>query len=761
MPEEDRVKSEETRADGAGTELAGLIDAAWRSNEHLQSSPLGQAQASDTTGGFLPEFQICFDGLSSETQKSLDYARRNQHIDSVPEGASLYNICRAHLQGKGEKSSPAAIWTEVKRIAGLNKIDNPDLIVAGEKLKLEDELSLRSFEQKLRSQEPGAKPAFPPIQIDGRKAAVDPYDMHQGPKDKGSTDKEAETRKHPETSKEPEAGKDPQIEKIDSKYPFNVAALKVSCRYDQVFLEAKQIFQEKQSAGKAPGTAQLFEQARAAAVPGQRYFQASVPYWASKDGSQALGENYMWDQNGKLISQNYWRRGGGDQLGHGKTVTVYHNIEGVNAGGSDIGWINQSTNEKTIAGGGNPPIDMHGRSLSSGSSRGCEAHPSSKDYPNWLNFRDKMHHAILDNQKRGLRPMASLHVGTEYAVRSSLEDKLDKFHLSEPKLVPLPRPGGDESIKPPGRTEPVNQRDTRSWSESQKKIVSAAEAAMHEKMWRYAGWSDDSVDGGNLGCAASISGILRLAGYNGSLSAGANELGRLLQKEGSFSRVFQKEDLRAGRLRVGDIRPGDIIVWQPGEGGHGHIGTVIPGDPPGVRDLDYMKKNRELQVKSNSQSLKEIARDELKRRHEKFDSAALASEVERLAVLNNLNPKDRLRKTQNLKIYDEKFIADYEARLPERALSASATDGLDFIHNSSGKRMTVRDTLESRLKDDRHWYLLRPAEALPAVAAVEQPRIKDYVLAQKLDSRFSQISTAMKEREKQMTWLAAANKLSF
>ena len=206
------------------------------------------------------------------------------------------------------------------------------------------------------------------------------------------------------------------MEKIESEYPFKMDLLKPNNQYDEMFLQGREDFQRRQTCGEAPSREQLFAQAKAAAVPGQRFFEASVPYWVSSDKQQAVGQNFLWDESGRLISENYWRRGGGDQLGRGKDVTIYHNIEGVNAGGSDVGWINQSTNESTIARGGNPSVDMHGRSMSSGTSAGCEAHPSDKNYQNWLNFRNKMHYAILDNQSRGLRPFASLHVGFEYAI---------------------------------------------------------------------------------------------------------------------------------------------------------------------------------------------------------------------------------------------------------------------------------------------------------------------------------------------------------
>jgi hypothetical protein len=210
------------------------------------------------------------------------------------------------------------------------------------------------------------------------------------------------------------------MDRIDKNHPFKMDSLKATCRYDQLFQEGKDNFKKMQEEGKAPSLQQLFEQAKAASPAGQRYFEASVPYWVANDGREAVGQNFMWDEKGNLLSENYWRRGGGDQLGHGKTVTIYHNIEGITAGGSDVGWINQSTNESVIARGGNPPVDMHGRSMSSGTSAGCEAHPSDKGYQNWLNFRDKMHLAILDNQARGLRPFASLHVGFDYAIRRGL-----------------------------------------------------------------------------------------------------------------------------------------------------------------------------------------------------------------------------------------------------------------------------------------------------------------------------------------------------
>jgi hypothetical protein len=224
------------------------------------------------------------------------------------------------------------------------------------------------------------------------------------------------------------------MDEIDKKHPFDIASLASRpnlCDYDKAFLHGKAEFQRLQSEGKVPSDRQLFEQARAAAPEGQRYFEASIPYWVGKGGSEAVGENIMWNKHGDVVARSYWRRGAGDQVSKGKTVTLYHNIEGVTAplfGSHCKGWVKQSTKESDTTSGAHTRIDMHGRVMASGVTRGCEAHPSDdKNFQNWANFRDKIHFAIIDNASRGLRPFASLHVGFDYALRSNLSEAAAKY----------------------------------------------------------------------------------------------------------------------------------------------------------------------------------------------------------------------------------------------------------------------------------------------------------------------------------------------
>lgn len=469
-------------------------------------------------------------------------------------------------------------------------------------------------------------------------------------KDSGQTEKplpvlpELKIDDKSKSKPEPEANKvDEARAEIDKRIPFDVDTLKAKSRYDTVFKEAKEIFQIKQALKELPSENELYEKAKAAAVPGQNYHMASVPYWVSKDGREAVGETYFWDKAGHL-SKHYWRRGGGDQLGRGESTVVYHNREGIDSLGPDPGWINQSRNESLIARGGNPPVDIHGRSMSAGTSAGCQAHPSEKGFANWQNFKEKMHLAIKDNKERNLRPFASHHVGFEYAVRTSLHEDLSKFRpalpseaeLSKPKDNPKSSPVIPETKTPEA---PFKLEDAKSWTGAQKRLVAASEAALSEKMWRYAGWSDGSVEGGNLGCAGAVSAVLKLAGYDGNLSAGANELGRILQREGGWQKKLEKSDLRKGDLKAGDIKPGDIIVWRPGESGHGHIAVVVPGKMPA-----------------------------------------------------------------------------------ESAKQNGVLDGLDCVHNSSGKRHTIKESLEARLRNDsRNWYIVRPPGELAKAPAPANP----------------------------------------
>jgi len=108
----------------------------------------------------------------------------------------------------------------------------------------------------------------------------------------------------------------------------------------------------------------------------------------------------------------------------------------------------------------------------------------------------------------------------------------------------------------------ANRGEGFDWNGDSNGIVAASRDANGEVKWqRFAA----SVQGGRLGCAASVSQVLREAGVNVTPDAGANSLAQQLLARGGQ------------KIRISEARPGDVIyggaIGARG-GGSAHIGIV-------------------------------------------------------------------------------------------------------------------------------------------------------------------------------------------
>lgn len=99
-------------------------------------------------------------------------------------------------------------------------------------------------------------------------------------------------------------------------------------------------------------------------------------------------------------------------------------------------------------------------------------------------------------------------------------------------------------------------------SDANGKITALANGMVGQQLWAQTKWRN-SVEGGNLGCAASVSRVLQEAGFSYADSAGVNDLAGKLQRHG-----WQ-------RVSVSQAQPGDVIYGMSGAR-HGHIGIVGP-----------------------------------------------------------------------------------------------------------------------------------------------------------------------------------------
>lgn len=105
-------------------------------------------------------------------------------------------------------------------------------------------------------------------------------------------------------------------------------------------------------------------------------------------------------------------------------------------------------------------------------------------------------------------------------------------------------------------------------SEANGRVVAAAASNVGEQLWAQTPWAN-SVEGGNLGCAASVSRVLQESGVlrSGEGSAGVVDLAGILQRKG-----YQKIQITS----MSQYRTGDIVYGATGGGGGGnaHIGII-------------------------------------------------------------------------------------------------------------------------------------------------------------------------------------------
>lgn len=99
-------------------------------------------------------------------------------------------------------------------------------------------------------------------------------------------------------------------------------------------------------------------------------------------------------------------------------------------------------------------------------------------------------------------------------------------------------------------------------SDANGKITALANGMVGQRLWAQTKYRN-VVEGGNLGCAASVSKVLQEAGFSYADSAGVNDLAAKLQRHG-----WQ-------RVSVNQAQPGDVIYGMSGAR-HGHIGIVGP-----------------------------------------------------------------------------------------------------------------------------------------------------------------------------------------
>jgi hypothetical protein len=99
------------------------------------------------------------------------------------------------------------------------------------------------------------------------------------------------------------------------------------------------------------------------------------------------------------------------------------------------------------------------------------------------------------------------------------------------------------------------------WQEVNQRILLAAKQSVGKPMWSYGPWSAKSLEYGNLGCAASTSEIMELAGLpKSTFSAGCI--------------LLEEKIIKAGGYRVSEPQPGDLVFGSRGPGKHGHVGIV-------------------------------------------------------------------------------------------------------------------------------------------------------------------------------------------
>jgi hypothetical protein len=111
---------------------------------------------------------------------------------------------------------------------------------------------------------------------------------------------------------------------------------------------------------------------------------------------------------------------------------------------------------------------------------------------------------------------------------------------------------------------PKGDQQSDSQRDEIRRVAVEASCSEGEQMWKVAGYGDNEVGGGHLGCAASVSGVLLRAGYAGIRTASVDGLASQLKERG-----WQRHEITKG------VKPGDVVILarHPGRT-HGHTGII-------------------------------------------------------------------------------------------------------------------------------------------------------------------------------------------
>lgn len=124
-----------------------------------------------------------------------------------------------------------------------------------------------------------------------------------------------------------------------------------------------------------------------------------------------------------------------------------------------------------------------------------------------------------------------------------------------------PQPSDDTRILPEDDLKPGDR------TEGEARILNVAKNSVNKRLWASSDFANQ-VKGGRLGCAASVSEVLKAAGYRYANSAGVGGMVDILKQHGWT------------KVPLSESRPGDVVYggkpgtrWWEG-GGNAHIGVV-------------------------------------------------------------------------------------------------------------------------------------------------------------------------------------------
>jgi len=111
------------------------------------------------------------------------------------------------------------------------------------------------------------------------------------------------------------------------------------------------------------------------------------------------------------------------------------------------------------------------------------------------------------------------------------------------------------------RTE--NPGQPLEWQEVNQRLLIAAKQSVGKAMWNTPRYNPATLEYGNLGCAASVSEVMRVAGVDGNMTSAGSIL-------------LEEKIIKAGGYRVSNPQPGDIVFGRrpPGQHSKGHVGIV-------------------------------------------------------------------------------------------------------------------------------------------------------------------------------------------